>query len=417
EAVGVHICTQQNSRSLNPYDFVACLVGQLHAQLPGFAQAVEAKRPEERRKTATDAFRELIVEPARGLEAPDGARLIVVDSLDEGNFLYARLALDALEDGTLPVGDLGRLAPGLTSFYDTLFKRRFPDIEAYDRDYAALFRALAVARGPLPFKLLQRICGVSAEVLHRRLLRVQAYLRVFGQGEAASYALFHKSLQDWLTDPDAAGDYWCRAATGHAEIAEVLRADGWGDYALRYLPAHLLGSEQVDRAAGLLCDWEFLEAKAEAGLVFELAGDFAAVGAVLPLGDDRGRLLGLLEEAVRRDIHFLARHPTTLFQCLWNSGWWYDCPEAARHYELPAERSGKGSLPWEREGSKLSVLLQRWRAEKERARPGFVWLRSLRPPALPLGTGQKMVLSGHTNTVTSVVFSADGKRIVSGSWD
>src|SRR5262249_46277664 len=80
EVVGVHFCTQQNSRSLNPYEFVACLVGQLHAQLPGFAQAVEAKRPEERRKSASDAFRELVVETARGLEDPEGTRLIVVDS-------------------------------------------------------------------------------------------------------------------------------------------------------------------------------------------------------------------------------------------------------------------------------------------------------------------------------------------------
>src|SRR5262249_10839924 len=133
---------------------------------------------------------------------------------------------------------------------------------------------------------------------------------------------------------------------------------------------------------------------------FELAGDFTAVGEALPAGDDRGRLLGLLEEAVRRDIHFIARHPTALFQCLWNSGWWYDCPEAAAHYHLGLRLSGKQSrsvwrrlafwlkslvkpedqpqarmLPWDPPGPKLSVLLQRWRAEKERVRPEFVWLR------------------------------------------
>src|SRR5439155_162204 len=81
------------------------------------------------------------------------------------------------------------------------------------------------------------------------------------------------------------------------------------------------------------------------------------------------------------------------------------------------ERAGRSPLPWEREGLKLSVLLQGWRAEKERARPGLVWLRSLRPPALHLGTAQKMVLSGHTHFVYSVAFSTDGKRIVSGSSD
>ena len=42
--------------------------------------------------------------------------------------------------------------------------------------------------------------------------------------------------------------------------------------------------------------------------------------------------LALLDEAIRRDVHFLDRHPTALFQCMWNTCWWYDCPEAAGHY-------------------------------------------------------------------------------------
>jgi WD40 repeat protein len=45
----------------------------------------------------------------------------------------------------------------------------------------------------------------------------------------------------------------------------------------------------------------------------------------------------LLDEALRRDMHFIARHAHDylhgLFQCLWNTCWWYDCPEAAKHYD------------------------------------------------------------------------------------
>jgi hypothetical protein len=248
DVVGVHFCTQQNTRSRDPYEFVACLVGQLHARLPGFAEAVQAKHPELRRATAADAFRELIVEPARNLAHASDPRLIIIDSLDEaathenetvldvlvrqapdlpfwlrvvattrpeesilkriknlsvfelqadrsenradlrgfisarlatptlasvagpdthsvalrieslaeGNFLYARLALDALEEGILAVGDLGRLTPGLAVFYTEAFSRRFRDIERYERDYAPLLRALGAARAPLSFKLLQR---------------------------------------------------------------------------------------------------------------------------------------------------------------------------------------------------------------------------------------------------------------------
>jgi len=79
-----------------------------------------------------------------------------VESVAEGNFLIARLTLDALEDGSFTVADLGKLSPGLTGFYSQLFSRRFPDLGAYARDYAPLLRALAAARGPLPFSILAR---------------------------------------------------------------------------------------------------------------------------------------------------------------------------------------------------------------------------------------------------------------------
>jgi hypothetical protein len=106
-----------------------------------------------------------------------------------------------------------------------------------------------------------------------------------------------------------------------------------GLYGLRNRVAHLLEVGCATEAAALLQDWRWLEAKVGAGLVFELAGDFTAVSRALPQGEER-RLLGLLEEALRRDIHFIHRHhqdfPQALFQCLGNSAWWYDCPQAAR---------------------------------------------------------------------------------------
>src|SRR5438067_732042 len=121
------------------------------------------------------------------------------------------------------------------------------------------------------------------------------------------------------------------------------------------------------------------------------------------------RCLGLLEEALRADIHFLARHPGCLFQCLWNWAWWYDCAEAARHYEPPPEGSVAQPPPWEEAGPRLAPLLEGWRRSKEKATPGFRWLRSLRPPAIHLGTAQKAVFSGHEERVTSVAFSPDGQ--------
>ena len=115
----------------------------------------------------------------------------------------------------------------------------------------------------------------------------------------------------------------------------------------------------------LLTDICFLEAKNEAGLVCELAGDFAAAVSALPENRPQWRILGLLEEALLRDIHFIARHWTTLFQCLWNSCWWYDCPEAANHYNRPEGGWPPGDPPWTQPGMKLHKLLEAWRNAKE----------------------------------------------------
>ena len=56
-------------------------------------------------------------------------------------------------------------------------------------------------------------------------------------------------------------------------------------------------------------------------MILDLAADFAAALDALPRDHPKRRMLELLEEAIRRDIHFIARHPTTLFQCMWNTCW------------------------------------------------------------------------------------------------
>src|SRR5205085_413363 len=68
-------------------------------------------------------------------------------------------------------------------------------------------------------------------------------------------------------------------------------------------------------------------------------------------------------------------------------------------------------------GLKISALLESWYAAKFATQPAFVWLRSLRPPGVPLGAGQRRIFRGHERGVTSVDYSSDGRRIVSGGMD
>src|SRR5437016_10031582 len=122
-------------------------------------------------------------------------------------------------------------------------------------------------------------------------------------------------------------------------------------------------------------------------MIFSLLQDFTDALAAMPAEHPRHRILKLLDEAIRRDVHFIDRHPTTLFQCLWNTCWWYDCPEAAQHYE-PPEAVSTGKPPWEQPRPSISTQMESWRQFKTLVTPGFVWLRSLRPAAVLLDTGQ-----------------------------
>src|SRR5579883_990960 len=185
------------------------------------------------------------------------------------------------------------------------------------------------------------------------------------------------------------------------QLVEVARLSGKGD------PM----SPHWDAVVGLLTDLHFLEAKAEAGLVFQLLGDFATILSSLPPTRPQRRILQLLNDALRRDVSFIARHPTTLFQCFWNSCWWHDCDEAADHYDLAASEAPGGRFPWQAEGERLCDLLEKWRGEKGRELPGWPWLRSLRPSPMHLGERKHWLLEMR-DWATKVAFSPDARRIL-----
>jgi hypothetical protein len=152
-------------------------------------------------------------------------------------------------------------------------------------------------------------------------------------------------------------------------------------------------------------------------MIFALLQDFAEVLDTMPREPPRRRLLALLDEALRRDVHLIDRHPTTLFQCLWNSCWWYDCPAAAQHYTKPDEGWPPSGPPWESADPRLFKILEGGRADKEQATPEFCWLRSLRPPPDPLGGPRSAVFIGHQSGVLGVAIAPDGQTIYSVSYD
>ena len=171
-------------------------------------------------------------------------------------------------------------------------------------------------------------------------------------------------------------------------------------------------------------------------MIFDLARDFSDALAAMPADHPRRRILALLEEALRRDIHFIDRHPTTLFQCMWNTCWWYDCPESLQYYS-PSHISGpdfarpsflkwlfgaiRGLLTGHRAGADRdndgspSSLLSHWRSAKETGMLSYPWLRAMRPPSLSLGSPQEAVFRCRFGAISHIAISPDGHFLASAS--
>jgi WD40 repeat protein len=305
------------------------------------------------------------------------------------------------------------------SIYDRIRDKRDPQGPTPEgKRRARLLQILCVACEPLTIAQLAGLAAADGQSLLLEDCRDQV--------EALSQWLLEVGRDRFKPWHQGLTDYVRREVLGAAGVAGLEELfSRWLSgrqpesrlYGLRHCVTHFLEAGRTEEAAELLLNWRYLERKVEAGQAAELADEFLRVANALPASHPRRRWLELLEEAVRYDVPFLTRHPTALFQSVWNTAWWYDCAEAERHYVLPKGEAARAALPWRQAGEKLSGWLERWRAEKEQETPGFVWLRSLRPPTSRLLSGLRAILRGHEGGLTAVSWSPDGRRLASASGD
>jgi hypothetical protein len=348
-----------------------------------------------------------------------------------GNPLFLHRALDQIVREAARARQDGRplqIDPGLfPATLEALFHDIYTEISEKQgtrstrpegRQKARLLHLLCLAREPLGLEPLMELMAtegttLSLENCRDRVLEISQFLLDVGGNR---FKPWHQGLVDHVR-ASILGEAGCRQVETVFCAWFPKTAGRRTPYELRHRVRHMLAARQFDDLGALLTDPVFLEAKAEAGLIYDLVSDFGEAARNLPSGHPSSGILRLLERALLADAYFLARHPTALFQCLWNRGWWYDHPEAAQHYEPSEDRSPHEDPPWNQPGPKFSEMMERWKRRKEQQSPGFVWIRSLRPPRLLLGGSQRVVLRGHASSVTSVAFSGDGSSVASGCYD
>ena len=346
----------------------------------------------------------------------------VLREKSEGNFLYAAETLNGIERGLIDLERLEYLPPGLAGLYEERFRHEYPDEECFSQPRRVL-EVVSAAQEPLDESQLALATGLDRiEQLPKVLRRVTNYLSSHMEVDGRKlYTAYHKSLTDWLADESRRGAlHTILASRGHQLLANMCwdeyQTGSMSRYPLAFLPTHLLGAERWNDLTELLQNQFYLDAKARRGLLYRLAEDLQQAAERLR-DRDVGRLLRLLGEAVRRDIRFIWENiednPEVLFQCLWNTCWWYDCPATVHHHEVD-----DGTVPpWELPSAKLCELLESWKTERERVTKNFLWARSLIPPAEPLGGPQRAIFRGHQAGITDLACLPDGTRFVSSAYD
>lgn len=278
----------------------------------------------------------------------------------------------------------------------------------------SILRTMAAARRGISE---QELCGVLRLDDPGPAFVVLRQLRPYLAQRGTLMNFFHAGLADacsrrYLGNADRRKGAHGALATFFAAMPDRLPSSGTPN-ARRAdeLPWQLGEAEQWDALSTVLFDPAFLEAKTEAGLLYDLLTDVgttlqrAPAGAISPL-------LTVLNEALRINAEFIARHPTTLFQSVWNSAWWDGNPEAAAHYQ-----DGEGVDSSTRSDGSLQVFLQRWKQWKDATQRGHLWIRSLRPPLEPLRAGNDLTIRTRADRLFTTAFSRDGHRVGCGGRD
>jgi WD40 repeat protein len=321
--------------------------------------------------------------------------------------------------------------PDIVSLFDWMLQR-MEEAEGFGREAVeAWCRYLALGRVGMASRelsdLLKRKLQSDEAALTAQ--RIERGLRRYLQQRGETLDFFHGQLREAVMGRYG-GKVEIRVA--HLAIAEyffdIANPNGEGPWrveerhALSELPYHQAfgGEESRHLLIATLENLFFLEGKVVTGMAYDIMIDFVTALDSLPRNYPGRVRLFILREALARDIQFIAQHfdiyPQGFFQCMWNSCWWFDCPDAMLHY-CGIERESSETPPEinnpETHQVDLHRLLVRWHEERKNAYPGFFWLRTLRPPVRQLGLGQIALLLGHKSRVTSVGFSPDGRYAVS----
>lgn len=186
-------------------------------------------------------------------EAYSSALLDTLAKRSAGSILYLKHILIEIEEGRLSLKDTGAFPDGLTSLYGHYFVRQFTDETCYRQNVRPLLELMTVVNFSLPLSLAASVLEWDDYEIDDSLANLGGLFPV----ENDTIRPFHKSIVDWLINPDFSGR---RFRVSAKRGAEKLLAKFWPEYmnsGAGPIPDHI--QSFVPSALVLVEDWSRLE--------------------------------------------------------------------------------------------------------------------------------------------------------------
>jgi len=158
-------------------------------------------------------LRSILREKINREEFEAGVELLVKKS--EGMFLYFHYAVETLvAEDTLTLSKLESLLPdGIDDYYDQNFQRLYTVLGK--EKYQTLLQAIIAARADFPHSLVAPLLKISLMEATQIIETISVLLPAHND----HIHMFHKSVRDWLTDEELAGEYMVEPSSGHHHLA------------------------------------------------------------------------------------------------------------------------------------------------------------------------------------------------------
>lgn len=182
----------------------------------------------------------------------------------EGSFLYAVAIMDSIEKGEMSMKNIDDFPQGMDEKYESDFEHLLGIEEESIQEVAPLLEVILASEEPFS---LQNIADIL-EIQESDVIRLHDKIFTLFPIENDVVTLIHKSLHDWLVDPDKSGIYHVSLEKGHASIykfyEKIFKNNIFrNEYLIKHLAKHALGARLFKSAAEVLMSEGLYEKKVE----------------------------------------------------------------------------------------------------------------------------------------------------------